>query len=178
MKLGCFQKKMNLKFSKNNFWLIIFIAFALMISSCKKESDYTFNKDIKIEILLSDDEGEDLFNPESFFYYNKVSIKIFYLIDGQEVEMNNERLTPPRNFFLNYVQDRHRMQLYPNHDATEEFPVTLIKWNSSETDTIKCSFDRSSSTIICNKIWLNDELVWELTSLNQNRSFEIIKTQP
>ncbi len=148
------------------------------MASCKKESSYTFSKDIKIEILLTDGDGEDLFNPESYFYYNKESIKIFYLINGEEVEMNNERLNPPRNFFINYIDARHRMQLYPNHNASEEFPVTIIKWNSSKKDFIKCGFERNSNSITCNKIWLNDELVWELNSSDQSRFFEIIKLDP
>lgn len=168
---------MNFNFLNIKVWVLLFVS-VIFLNACKKESSYTFSKDIKIEILLADGEGEDLFNPESFFYYNKENIKIFYLIDGEEIEMNNERLNPSRNFFINFYDEKYRMQLYPNHDASEEFPVTIIKWNSSKTDLIKCGFDRKSNSIRCNKIWLNDQLVWELTASNQNRSFEIIKVDP
>lgn len=164
-------------FRYGNTWLLI-IATILAISSCKKTSTFSFTKDIKIEIILTSESGEDMFDPESFFYYAQESIKIFYLINGEEVEMNNKLLDPARNFFINFKNDRFRMQLYPNHDSSEEYPVTIIKWNSSKTDIIKCAYERNLNSVICNKVWYNDELVWELVSSDQSRLFEIIKLDP
>lgn len=148
--------------------LIIFI-------SCKKTSDFSYTKDIKIEILLSDNEGFDLFDPESYTYFNKDSIKIFYIINGVEVEINNTLLDPPRNFYVNYTRGRFRLQLFPNHDISEEFPITLIKFNQTATDTVRCSYERNSSSITCTKVWYNSNLAWEKNTADQVRSFEIVK---
>ncbi len=157
---------------------ILILLLVLGFTSCKKTSNYAFTKDIKIEIMLADNEGEDLFNPESYFYYNPNSIKIFHLLHGEMIEIKNQLLDPPQNFYLNYVNGRHRMQLFPNHDKSEQFPITLIQWNSSKMDTVKCDFDRNVNSIICNKVWYNDELVWEANNNNGTRLFEIIISEP
>ena len=164
-------------FSLSKKILVLILLTLTVFVSCKKSSSYSYTKDIKIEILLSDDEGFDLFNPESYNYYNKDSIKIFYIINEMEVEINNPLLNPPRNFYVNYSQNRFRLQLFPNHDNSDEFPVTLIKFNNTVTDTIRCDFEREINSITCTKVWYNDDLVWEATSPNQPRLFEIIKLE-
>jgi len=155
---------------------LVFIALGLTIFiSCKKTSDFSYTKDIKIEILLSDDEGFDLFDPESYPYYYPDSIKIFYIINELEVEINNPLLNPPRNFYVNYASSRYRLQLFPNHEVSEEFPITLIKFNKTITDTIRCGYERNTNSITCTKVWYNGDLVWQKNAPDQARSFEIIK---
>ncbi|MBU1011581.1 MAG: hypothetical protein KKG99_01130 [Bacteroidetes bacterium] len=128
-----------------------------------------------MEILLSDDEGFDLFDPESYTYYYPDSIKIFYIINDLEVEMNNPLLTPPRNFYVNYANGRYRLQLFPNHDDSIEFPVTLIKLNKTITDTVRCGYERNPGSITCTKVWYNGDIVWQKNAPDQARSFEIIR---
>ncbi len=141
---------------------VIYLAMLLLfMGSCKKTSNYSFIKDIKIEILLTDESGEDLFNPESYTFYNKDSIRIYYLINNEPVEIYNPRMEAPRNFYVNYSQGRFRLQLYPNYELSEELPVTILYWNSHDTDTLKCGFIRNSNTIVCTKIWYNEDFVWE-----------------
>lgn len=155
---------------------LVFIALGLTIfTSCKKTSNFSYTKDIKIEILLSDDEGFDLFNPESYTYYYPDSIKIFYIINDLEVEINNPLLTPPRNFYVNYASGRYRLQLFPNHEVSEEFPVTLIKLNKTITDTVRCGYERNPGSITCTKVWYNSDIVWQRNTPDQARSFEIIR---
>lgn len=128
-------------------------------------------------MLLTDESGEDLFSSESYTYYNKDSIRIYYMVNNQPEEIYNSRVDAPRNFYINYSNNRFRMQLYPNYEPSEEFPVTLIYWNSNDTDTLKCGFERNSNTIICNKVWFNEDLVWQDFSGDLKRSFEIVKSR-
>lgn len=155
-------------------WML-FIMFLATITACKKTSNFTYTKDIKIEILLSDNEGFDLFDPESYTYYYPDSIKVFYIINDLEVEINNPLLTPPRNFYVNYASGRYRLQLFPNHEVSEEFPVTLIKLNKTITDTVRCGYERNPGSITCTKVWYNSDIVWQRNTPDQECSFEIIR---
>lgn len=56
------------------------------------------------------------------------------------------------------------MRLFMNDVPTELFPETYIKWNETDTDTIKASYGRGENFVICNKVWLNNRVVWDFNS--------------
>ena len=73
------------------------------------------------------------------------------------------------------------MKLFLNHSVTEEYPITLIEWNTNDTDTIKTYFRRgienNTDYEICEKIWLNDVLIWDISTANglTEREITILK---
>ncbi|HEX9650416.1 MAG TPA: hypothetical protein VGA21_07640 [Cyclobacteriaceae bacterium] len=151
--------------------LIISMAMVLF-SSCISEDDQ-FIVDVGIGISVKGSIGEDLLDPENPSSYKESDIKLHYLKNGQKQEVFFPNLDNPKGFGITQNQEGYRIGILPNIDKTEEFPLTLIEWNSTDTDTIKCSIERKSNSEICTKVWLNENLVWE--GYETERFFEIIK---
>lgn len=152
--------------------MIILSAIFLLQSSCKKENS-PITLDSRIEFIVRDELGNNLLDPSipSSFIENKV--KIFYLTNGQKEEVFYPNYDHPRNFWFFEKSGEFQMSLSPNSSIDEEFPITYIQWNESDCDTIKCSFSRTSNSVICTKVWYNDSLVWD--NYSDKRFFEFIK---
>ena len=67
------------------------------------------------------------------------------------------------------------------HVSTEWKQFYFIKWNNTDTDTIKTYFRRgienNTDYEICEKIWLNEILIWDISTLNgvTEREITILK---
>ena len=155
---------------------IIFLAVLSSLVGCGAEETTLagVNLDTNVTITVSDASGKNLLNTAS---YSASGIKIFYKLKDVLVEQNNPNLDNPKMFFINTSKDK--MMLGLNHDKGETNPETTIKWNDAETDIIKASIRREnengSSSTICDKVWLNNVLVWELGNSTNTRSVNIVK---
>jgi len=145
----------------------------VLFSSCSSDDSDQFIVDTHIDVLIKDSNGNNLLDPENVNSYKEEQIKIFYLVNGQQSEVNNSNLDYPKGFFIYEHENEFRIRIFPNSDKNEETPVTYIMWNNTDIDTIKCSIERKSNSEICKKVWLNDNLVWE--AYETERFFEIIK---
>ena len=145
----------------------------ILFSSCSSD-DEQFIVSAAIDISVKDSEGNDLLNPENVNSFKENQINIFYVVNGQELIFYNGDLAHPKGFFI-YKEEKSefRIRVFPNMDKNLELPVTYIKWNSTDTDTIRCSIERKSNSEIVTKVWLNENLVWE--GYETERFFEIIK---
>jgi len=152
--------------------IIIFSLAMILFPSCGSDNDQ-FIVDTAINISVSDGEGNDLLNPVNVKSFMENEIKIFYIVNGQEIEVNNIDMAYPKGFFIYEDENEFRLRVFPNVDKNSELPVTYIKWNDKVVDTIKCSIERKNNSEICTKVWLNDNLVWE--GYETERFFEIIK---
>ena len=123
------------------------------------------NIDVGVSFYLKNASGENLLNTSNYISDN---FRIFNVINGEVQEVNMPQMDYPRNFFINDETTPISMRLFLNHTENEEFPITYIKWNQDDTDTIKADFDRGTTNeidyIICKKIWYNDQLVWDTTT--------------
>lgn len=135
-----------------------------MIISCsdsKEISNLSQNTVIgrAIDIELKSNEGINLLGtPE----YPIGDIAATYLVNGEIAQSNNPHDYPNNVLFFNNNQV---IKIYLNYSATEEFPITYIKWNKTETDTIKAQYKRTTNSITLDKLWILENNTWkELTS--------------
>ena len=122
-----------------------------------------------IDLLIKDVSGQDLLNASTPNTLNTNNIKLFYLVNGQPQEVYNPNLSYPRNYFIfDYsLYNSNAIRVFPNDKSSDEFPITYIRWNESDTDTIKCHYLKGSSGagsyIVCDKVWYNGILKYSST---------------
>jgi hypothetical protein len=152
--------------------ITLIIITAMAFFSCKKDKE-SLNIDTGIEINVKDNIGNDLLNPIFNNAFSESNIKIYYLIDGEKKEVYNPNYTYPRNFRISEKEGVYYMTLWPNTTEKDEFPITYIKWNETDTDTIKCSFSRTENSVICIKVWYNGTLMWN--DYSSCRCIQVVK---
>jgi hypothetical protein len=146
---------------KNIYLLFIGIVF---LASCSKDKepqpglDYTsastvIGKSINIELRSS--EGINLLGSDEFPISE---ISATYLVNGKIVQNNSPHDYPNNVLFYNKNQG---VQLFLNDSSTEEFPITYIKWNKTETDTIKAQYKRTNNSITLDKLWIFENNNWK-----------------
>lgn len=155
---------------KKLFVLLILFLIISCNNSRDEPSDAT-NIDNGIALIIKNKDGQDLLSTTTVNSLNTDKIKLFYVVNGQPQEVFFPNLDYPRMFhIINYV-DSKAIAISLNNQSTDEFPLAYIKWNESDTDTIKAHFNRGigndGSFVICDKVWYNDQLVYPIAE-NQN----------
>jgi len=156
---------------------LIILLSILFLSSCSSDDEKknAFNYANQFQMTVKNSEGIDLLNPNSPNTLNTNNIKLYYLKNGVSEEVYNPSADFPRNYMIYLHPDGfYRIELTPNDAASEEFPISYIKWNETDTDTIKCKINYSENAIILEKVWFNEEFKLD-TGLNNGLTFEIVK---
>lgn len=152
---------------------IIFLTFILIaMNACDRDQEKLV-LDAGIEISVLDGDGNDLLNPLTNNAFIESNIKIYYLVNGELEEVYYPNYDNPRNFSIYERDGFYRMGLSPNANEKDELPVTYIKWNDNDTDTIKCSFSRTDNSVICTKVWYNESVMWE--NYSSCRCIQVVK---
>lgn len=157
----------------------IFLAI-IIVSSCTSDNPTPIgsgnNLDNSVIIYLKSNEGNNLLNTTN---YNSSNYKIYYKIANEFIEQNNSNLDYPKNFFINSETNPISMKLFLNHLSTESNPITVVKWNDTESDTIKTSYRRgienNNDYEICEKLWLNNSLIWDINNNQNGRQITIVR---
>lgn len=158
--------------------LIFLLLTMFMIISCSSNDNPT-NKgvyiDTGINLIIKNNLGEDLLLPSTPNTLNTDEIELYYLLDGQKEKVFIGNLTYPKNYFIyNYINSK-AITIFPDYQSKDEFPVTYVKWNSTDTDTIKCHFNRGNKNdgkyISCDKVWFNNKLVYPTTENQKTGRF-------
>lgn len=135
---------------------IIFIITTLLLISCSKDKPIPgFILDSSLDIFLKNSEGQDLLNTSAF---NPANFKVYYLINGQKIEVNNPMMGYPRGFLVSNENPKF-VRIFMNDLETELIPTTYIEWNTTDTDTIQTFYTRTENKVVYNKVWLNGSLV-------------------
>lgn len=123
----------------------------------------------KIDVLIQNANGQDLLNKSTANTLNTDNIKLYYLVDGNPQEVYIPNSTNPKNYYIfNYeVYNSNAIRIFLNDQSKDEYPIAYIKWNQSDTDTIKCHFYRDNGIVTIDKVWYNDRFVYP-TVENQN----------
>jgi hypothetical protein len=131
--------------------------------------------DTDLDILVTDKGGNNLLNPSFPDSFKEDSIKIYYIIKGVKTEVFKPNLDYPRMFYIwNDGDDgEYRMRLFPNDADDDQYPKTLIEWETDNLDTLACHFKRNMNNVICDEIWLNGMLLDD--EITGNRMFTIVK---
>ena len=153
-----------------------------MFFSCSKsdsiEKPYGSNISTGIQLSIFNSENEDLLNPENPNHLDHSKIKLFYVIDGVEKEVYNPNFDNPRNIFIfeDEIENIYKIGISLNDTETSERPITYIRWNDDDSDTIEATYERDGPGIVLkNKVWLNGELVWERGDNTTDAYFVLIK---
>ncbi|NHN25766.1 hypothetical protein FIA58_008775 [Flavobacterium jejuense] len=145
----------------------------MLFSSCNSNDSEQFIVDTSITISVKDSDGIDLLNSKNSNSLDPNKFKIIYVIDGVSVEFYDENASYPKGFFIYEHENEYRIKIFPNVKNKDNLPITYIKWNEVDSDTLKCEIEKNINSEICKKVWLNDKIVWQ--SYKNERYFEIIK---
>ncbi len=164
-------KKNKTESDSMKWWLkyiyLLFIGIVFLVSCSKDKEpqpglDYesastVIGKSINIELRSA--EGINLIGSDEF---PLSEISATYLINGKIVQSNSPHDYPNNVLFFN---NNEVVKVYLNDSVTEEFPITYIKWNKTDNDTIKAQYKRTNNSITLDKLWILENNTWkELTS--------------
>ncbi len=116
-----------------------------------------------VEFSILNDKNEDLLDPENPDHLDEKDINLYYLIDGEKQQVYDPMMDNPENFKIFKYSNGYRIRIFLNFTETAEKPVTYIKWNENDTDTIEAIYERyDNGGIVQQDIWLNDKHIWEI----------------
>lgn len=157
--------KRNNQTKRSAFFILILLTLVTVIFSCSKSNEidalYGYNIETSIELSILNSQNEDLLNSENPNHLDVKKIKLFNVINGKKQEVYDPDMDSPRNFFIFKHENEYRIRLFLNHTETSEKPITYIEWNDSDTDTIEVTYNRTKTSLLQNKIWLNGIQIWE-----------------
>lgn len=154
---------------------IVLLTIFTMLFGCN--SDDIINQaslDTGFEFSVVDNEGNDLLNPENPNHFSHSNIKLFYKENGRYKEVYDANLDYPRNFLIFKHETKYRIRIFLNDSENETQPETMIQWNENKSNIIKAEFYRTSSLVRFNKVWLNDNLIWDSAN-NSEPYYKLIK---
>ncbi len=158
--------------------LLIILAITTFFS-CNKSDDseipYGTNLDRGIQFSVFNSENEDLLNPDSPNHLDVSKIKLFYVVNGEEIEVYNPNLDHPRNINIFEYENVYRIGISLNDTETSDRPITYLRWNDQDFDTIEVTYERSPGAVLKNRVWLNGEEVWERGDNTIDAYFTLIK---
>ena len=122
--------------------VLILASFFLSCSSEKECGcgDYR----MRVTLGLNDINGANLLNTQN---YNVSNIYTYYLKNDVTY------YTDVPNFISNASPSKLNITL--STDIEEAFPITYLRWNQNDTDTLKAHFIRGENTIVIDQLWIN-----------------------
>lgn len=159
--------RLNLRF------VLTLLLFSIVWMSCEKKypvGPAILSVDAFVNVV--DEQGNDLLDP---------SVKVEKSIDISKVQVvhivgENERIQSPGVTLVkpNNGNRNYSLRFYVNYDKREKLPITLLKWNLEQADTIKSSiyFTPDSAGVFLRQLIHNNVIVWEANS-NKIASFTI-----
>ncbi len=174
---------------------IFLLTMTLSIFGCRKsDSGEDLVLDLHTDMRLVNKSGENLLDPSTPNNFNTNTIKVYYLLNGQKIEMSNTNLDAPRQYMIYQVEahsnnypGEYLMRIYLNKDGIKnssgaEEATTYIQWNNAQTDTLVTQIRRTGSSIFTEKISYNGVVKWDITSTPKiedtsfpGRFFQIMK---
>lgn len=130
--------------------------------------------DTFLDFSLVDQNGNDLLNPENANAYLESNIEIYYVnANNEEILVDMPNLDYSKGFFIyQRPNNKYAIRIFSNDIDDSQITTTLVKWNSTDTDTIKCEIEREGDYYIAiSKVWYNDVVKWE----GGERYFEVVK---
>ena len=137
----------------------LFIYFAIIACvSCDNNDNSNQSADSvfdHLDIFLKNSSGIDILGSDKY-----PIVTAEYLINGT-LQNPTQGCNPFINNYLNY----HFARIFLNKSITEEYPITYIHWNATDTDTIKAHFTRGNGNVLLDKAWIFENNVWKEISI-------------
>ncbi|MCY4266290.1 MAG: hypothetical protein OXC67_00175 [Flavobacteriaceae bacterium] len=148
----------------NRFFFII--PLLLSCDSKKGEDICCVIIDATMHFMVQNTDGTDLLNP-GVGEIDVNSIKIWYrLKNGELQEVNNPNLTVSKGYTIITPESKSsRFYEVVIHLSTQQhkdnISYTYIQWAENDMDEVKTQFDRSHGNMLAEKIWINQDFVWQ-----------------
>lgn len=151
---------------------LIVLVIMIIIMSCSKEKEEpsAFVLNVNVEFSVLNSKGDDLLNLETIDYYPIDSMKLYYLINNEKVEVQDfDPQIGGGGIFLITETNPHRISIttYAHGDeglVNEEDGVktgnsiAYLKLNNTDTDTIKTEWKAGDNYFYNSKVWYNGVL--------------------
>lgn len=152
-----------------------FLIAILIIAGCNidGEDGYTAPPIMDVSISYINEDGEDLLEPDFFQFFN-----IYYLQKNEETgefEANEAKETQ-YSFYLDESSGLYALRVFPNREFIEGESRTLIESPRDNFDTLRVQGHNEGRGSVAERIWYNDELVWETSPNSLRRYFAITKS--
>lgn len=129
------------------------ILLLLMFVCCNKKSDCCTFIDVDLRIFYQDSSGHRLINSNPFFQASNIQI---YFKNGDQFEYAfDSNLDYPNHFYVEKIQSKEILRLFPSNFYKENRSTTLIALNKTIVDTLVCEFDLNNNNTILKQAWLN-----------------------
>ncbi|MGC3943306.1 MAG: hypothetical protein QM762_02015 [Chryseolinea sp.] len=141
--------------------LTVFITF---FSSCEEKLCGCTIVDAVVNIMVTDSENRNLFDPSTPGYFKEEDIRIYFLRDGKREEAYAANLDNPRYFSIDQsgTNNEYVMRLFPDLETHgSDVTSTIIKWNDTDEDTVDCEIRSTDNSTIITKVWYNDVLEYD-----------------
>ncbi|HRI33197.1 MAG TPA: hypothetical protein PLD02_05555 [Saprospiraceae bacterium] len=133
--------------------LVGLILLLLVIVCCNKKSDCCTLIDVDLRIFYQDSSGHSLINSNPFFQASNIQI---YFKNGDQFEYAfDSNLDNPNHFYVETIQSKEILRLFPSNFYKENRSTTLIALNKAIVDTLVCEFDFNNNNTILKQAWLN-----------------------
>ena len=160
-----------------NFILLLMISFFSCNSNDENQPSAT-NIDAVVRFYVLNNQGDDLLNPNNQNSIDTDNLKIYEIINGEEVEVNNPNMDAPKGFWISPPEgkfDKYRLSLTLNILEDSNTTITLLKWSESDLDSFKAELEKGEDYINCKKIWVKDIKVWDMREYGDERFFILQK---
>jgi hypothetical protein len=155
--------------------ILIYILLVLIACENKEKPEpirgYMYDTGLVFEILNAD--GENLLLDDNQNSYRFEEIKLFYLLEGEVVEVYRPNLDAPRKINL----WKGRLTVFVNSEEKQGVAsretITYIQYNENDTDTIRSVIHETRYTTVVSKAYYNDVLVYD--EINKTGFFTLIK---
>lgn len=155
--------------------IILTCIFYILIACDQKGENCceNVNIDIGFDFSFHDINNTDLLDPNntsSIYDFN--ALKVYDLINGERVNVFNENFDAPRGISLLEPEagiESYSIRLFFNHTIDNEFNKRILVWNDQLEDEFKAQFTYNENQITLKKVWVNDRLVYDVSTNNVNR---------
>ena len=149
--------------------LIMILTFTAFVACNNDDKNMSgFNLENQIYLSFKNSGGQNLLNTSTENSYNVESIKLFYLIDDQSIEVTIEN---GYNMGSTELTSEKLLKVFTNPSSsniveeTSEYDVVeniaYLGLSETETDTIKTHSISNRNYFLVSKVWYNDQLVWK-----------------
>ncbi|MDI9871691.1 hypothetical protein [Flectobacillus roseus] len=146
-----------------NLLLFATATFFVACSQSEEMAPLSYNVSANADFTVTNAQSQDLLDPSNPNHLDASKIKVFYVTDGQIKEINNPLSDYPKGYRIYKPETAtgYRITVFLNHLESVEKPITYIRWNDTDIDTIQATFKKSTSGTMQDMIWLNGKKVWE-----------------
>ena len=158
----------------------LFLVMCALLGACTKKKESNVVVATAFSMLVENSNGENLLKKTTPNYINAEALQLSYWINEKKFNVYNSDMDCPTNICLVNDANFVGLSVVPNDSKDYEYPLTFIKWENGDIDTIKCHFNRfegeDGSGIICDKVWYNDVQMFPNNALiGFGTAFKIVK---